>query len=222
MRWTAIVSLLLVVCVGVACAGAPSPQSAVPPGSGAAATASASSAVASPVSAQQDGTSRDLATLVPADATVVLELPDLEVVLGQGSLFDKALRALVMPRLAALVADQLGVSGRLVEANLDGIVDGQDFTILKSNFGKAPSVWGDGNFNEDTIVDGQDFTILKAHFGEGTPPGNVPEPATMSLLALGGLVDARQDEQQRGFADPVGADQPDLAVVGHAEGDAAE
>ena len=72
------------------------------------------------------------------------------------------------------------------DANVDGVVDGQDFTILKSTFGDA-GAWGGGDFNGDGLVDGQDFTILKAHFGEGTPSGGatVPEPAALTLLGLG-------------------------------------
>ena len=78
----------------------------------------------------------------------------------------------------------------LGDANQDGLVDGQDFTILKANFG-ANGGWAQGNFNEDTIVDGQDFTILKAYFGQGTPLGGgpaVPEPTSLLLLALPALV----------------------------------
>jgi len=74
------------------------------------------------------------------------------------------------------------------DANLDGLVDGQDFTFLKANFGLgtpgSPATWAMGNFNGDYIVDGQDFTIMKAHFGESEAGQPVPEPATM-LLALG-------------------------------------
>ncbi|MHC4983842.1 MAG: PEP-CTERM sorting domain-containing protein, partial [Planctomycetota bacterium] len=68
------------------------------------------------------------------------------------------------------------------DANKDGLVDVQDFTILKHNLGQAGG-WGLGNFNGDAIVDTQDFTILKAHLGEGGSAA-VPEPATLGLLAL--------------------------------------
>jgi hypothetical protein len=83
------------------------------------------------------------------------------------------------------------------DANRDGIVDLQDFTILKAHFGEAGS-WGDGNFNGDWVIDSQDFTILKAHFGDtasmeavsmwASSMGLVPEPATLALLAIGGLL----------------------------------
>ncbi len=47
-------------------------------------------------------------------------------------------------------------------------------------------------------------------------------PRAMDTLPAGGLVDPGQDQQQRGLADAVGPDQPDLAVVGDGDGDAAE
>ena len=47
------------------------------------------------------------------------------------------------------------------------------------------------DFTGDGLVDSQDFTVLKAHFGESAG-GVVPEPATMSLLVLGGLAMLRR------------------------------
>ena len=70
----------------------------------------------------------------------------------------------------------------LGDANLDDTVDLQDFSILKANFGTTGG-WGEGNFNGDNLIDLQDFNILKAHFGE-----HLPEPATLGLLSLGGLM----------------------------------
>ena len=67
------------------------------------------------------------------------------------------------------------------DANLDDIVDSQDFGILKDNFGLSGG-WGQGDFNGDSIVDSQDFGIHKDHFGD-----TLPEPATLGLLLIGGL-----------------------------------
>ena len=50
------------------------------------------------------------------------------------------------------------------DANSDGIVDSQDFTVLKANFGGAGG-WAQGDYNGDGLTDSQDFTILKANFG---------------------------------------------------------
>ena len=77
------------------------------------------------------------------------------------------------------------------DANMDGMVDGVDFTYLKANFGQGtegdPTVWREANFNYyegDWLVDGADFTILKANFGKGEKftGSPVPEPATLVLL----------------------------------------
>ena len=70
----------------------------------------------------------------------------------------------------------------LGDANLDNIVDLQDFSILKANFGQ-PGGWAEGNFNGDNLIDLQDFSILKANFGE-----HLPEPATLGLLLIGGVI----------------------------------
>ena len=81
------------------------------------------------------------------------------------------------------------------DANLDELVDGVDFTYLKANFGQTGKTWSDADFNGDGLVDGQDFTYLKANFGQNqqytvtrpTTAPVVPEPATMLILAGGGL-----------------------------------
>lgn len=80
------------------------------------------------------------------------------------------------------IANTILESMLLGDANGDHIVDLQDFGILKANFGLAGG-WAEGNFNGDTVVDLQDFSILKDHFGE-----HFPEPATLGLLLLGGMV----------------------------------
>ena len=50
------------------------------------------------------------------------------------------------------------------DANLDGKVDGVDFSALSENiFG--PGGWADGNFNGDSIIDFLDFSFLSENFG---------------------------------------------------------
>jgi len=69
------------------------------------------------------------------------------------------------------------------DADLDGDVDLDDFVLLKSNWGASDATWAQASFDGDGDVDLDDFSILKANFGRTT----VPEPAAISLLALGGL-----------------------------------
>ncbi|MHC4981705.1 MAG: PEP-CTERM sorting domain-containing protein [Planctomycetota bacterium] len=90
------------------------------------------------------------------------------------------------------VIKEYGVRPEIGDANLDGLCDTQDFTILKARLGLDPAYWADANFNYDTITDTQDFTILKDALGnmhpDYVPPGGaVPEPATISVLGLGAL-----------------------------------
>jgi hypothetical protein len=97
----------------------------------------------------------------------------------------------------------------LGDANLDGSVNGSDFSILAANFGLGSQNWDRGNFLYGSSVNGADFSALAANFGQGgssgsavsaadwnaleafasanglSIPASVPEPATLGLLAIG-------------------------------------
>jgi fibronectin-binding autotransporter adhesin len=99
---------------------------------------------------------------------------------------------------------------RYGDANLDGVVSGDDFTILVGNLGKSVSAWDKGDFNYDGVVSGDDFTLLVGNLGKAangadiTLPAadlaaidafaaangllaSVPEPTTAGLLIVAGL-----------------------------------
>ncbi len=52
------------------------------------------------------------------------------------------------------------------DANLDGRIDLNDFSLLKANFGMNGTTWGQGDFDGDGDVDLEDFTALKDGFGQ--------------------------------------------------------
>jgi hypothetical protein len=80
------------------------------------------------------------------------------------------------------------------DANGDLDVDAADLAILKAQFGGPWSgvIDADPDFDNDGLVTLADFALLRANWGAG--PGGAPEigdltpePATMTMLALGGL-----------------------------------
>ncbi|MGD0769947.1 MAG: IPT/TIG domain-containing protein [Tepidisphaeraceae bacterium] len=92
------------------------------------------------------------------------------------------------------------------DANLDGLVNGADFTILAANFNQSVTGWDHGDFNYDRVVNGADFTDLAANFNQGAnlnAPGLVAgsgaiytitgSPGAQSLDILSGTVTLTSD-----------------------------
>ena len=73
------------------------------------------------------------------------------------------------------------------DANGDHKVLGEDLAVLESNWGQSGMAWSDGDFTGDEIVNQSDLDILNANWG-----WEIPEPATLSLLGLGGLAVIRR------------------------------
>jgi len=82
------------------------------------------------------------------------------------------------------------------DANLDYAVNVGDLGILGANYDQIDKGWGSADFNGDGMVDVGDLGILGAHYDWSAGGGaavpeledpSVPEPASLSLLALGAL-----------------------------------
>ncbi len=70
------------------------------------------------------------------------------------------------------------------DANLDGLVDGCDYTIWCDNYQQAGLGWAGGDFNGDGVVDGGDYTIWADFYTGGG--SQVPEPTVVMTILFGG------------------------------------
>ena len=85
------------------------------------------------------------------------------------------------------------------DATGDGCVNEIDLTAVATHWQQSTDLWEHGDFNGDGIVNDLDLTVLAVNWQEGCGGGgsfedawaaaqaNVPEPVTLSLLAIGGL-----------------------------------
>jgi hypothetical protein len=72
------------------------------------------------------------------------------------------------------------------DANLDGGVDGSDYTKIDNGFNSKLTGWANGDFNYDSLVDGSDYTLIDnaynkqstAHFAE-----QIAAPAAQIVLS---------------------------------------
>jgi autotransporter-associated beta strand protein len=104
---------------------------------------------------------------------------------------------------AGLASGTMEVAFTLIgDADLNHTVNGIDFGILAANFNKTVSRWDQGDFDYNGIVNGIDFTALAANFNKAASNASdlaaleafaaanglladVPEPASLALVAIG-------------------------------------
>jgi fibronectin-binding autotransporter adhesin len=90
------------------------------------------------------------------------------------------------------------------DANLDGKVDGSDYSLIDAGYGSKGSLtgWYNGDFNYDGVIDGSDYALIDNAFNnQSSPqtasltaevatataqvsPAAVPEPASVAVAAL--------------------------------------
>jgi hypothetical protein len=78
------------------------------------------------------------------------------------------------------------------DANLDGIVDSADQSILTANLSGTSKHWYQGDFNYDGVVNSADQSILSAHLGLSLLIASVPEPTSFLIVAGAGLLALRR------------------------------
>jgi len=84
------------------------------------------------------------------------------------------------------------------DLNLDGLISDADVTVQSALYDNGLTTghyWWQGDLNGDGKITDADVTVLSALYprgavGDGAPVGlgPVPEPATLALLAVGGLL----------------------------------
>jgi hypothetical protein len=82
------------------------------------------------------------------------------------------------------------------DTNLDGVIDGADFSNIDNGFAFAMTDWFNGDLNYDGVIDGADFSTIDNNFAFQGPPlfapggggkasGVVPEPGATGLILVG-------------------------------------
>ena len=83
------------------------------------------------------------------------------------------------------------------DCNQDGDVDIDDLSLLASNWNTSSGMtWADGDFDGDGCVDINDLSLLATNWGTGSVAA-VPEPASLSVLVLGGVLLRRRTHRRR-------------------------
>ena len=80
------------------------------------------------------------------------------------------------------------VGSEVGDVNLDGLINATDLALLAAGFGQSGQGYADGTLDANDVTDATDLAILAENYGFAAPTGSaIPEPATMSLLALGAI-----------------------------------
>jgi hypothetical protein len=88
------------------------------------------------------------------------------------------------------------------DSNLDGAVDGSDYTLIDNGFNNHLTGWYSGDYNYDGVVDGSDYTLIdNAYNTQGSSLGS-------------NALDAQSTEQIAGISGPGSSPVPEPASLG--------
>jgi hypothetical protein len=69
------------------------------------------------------------------------------------------------------------------DANLDGIVDGSDYSLVDNGYSNQLTGWFNGDFNYDGVVDGTDYSLLDNAFNNQTPATPSAQTTPQAVVA---------------------------------------
>jgi hypothetical protein len=96
-------------------------------------------------------------------------------------------------KLGLFQGDSPGLNDVLVaqtyygDANLDGKIDGSDYSLIDNGYAKHLTGWYSGDFNYDGVVDGSDYALIDNAFNN-QGAGFSPSALTASVTALPSVV----------------------------------
>jgi hypothetical protein len=104
-----------------------------------------------------------------------------------------------------VAVQDLAIAG---DGNRDGAVDGADYGVWQNGYGKSNPTFWTGDYNLDGVVDGEDYGVWQTMYGLSNgiaaPVVMTPEPATMLMLGLGGLLLAIRRRRHAGIGPHIG------------------
>jgi hypothetical protein len=86
--------------------------------------------------------------------------------------------------ISPAVTDLLIRDSYVGDANLDGIVDGSDYTRIDNGFHNHLTGWINGDFNYDGVVDGSDYTLIDNAYNKQNAVGTARPAFTTAAQSI--------------------------------------